>query len=41
MKKNYDKDWEEKTLQLNYEDILLDKKRSKSNIVIRKVAKAY
>lgn len=37
--KNYKKDWEEKAFQLDYEEFILDKKKSKSRIDVKKVFK--
>ncbi|VBB18108.1 packaging ATPase [Yasminevirus sp. GU-2018] len=38
-KKNYKEDWEEKAFQLDYDEFLLDKKKSKSRIDVKKVFK--
>jgi hypothetical protein len=38
-KKNYDEDWKEKGFQVDYEEYLLDKKRSKGRIDIKKLFK--
>jgi len=38
-KKNYKTDWEEKSFQVDYEEYLLDKKKSRSRIDIKKVFK--
>jgi hypothetical protein len=38
-KKNYKEDWEEKSFQLDYEEYLLDKKKSKSRIDVKKMYK--
>lgn len=37
--KNYDKDWEEKAFQMDYEEYLLDKKKTKTSIVVKKMTK--
>ena len=37
-KKNYKDDWEEEADNIDYEEYLLDKKRAKSRVIIRKIA---
>lgn len=38
-RKNYDKDWEEREFQMNYEELLMDRRKSKSGIIVKKIAK--
>jgi hypothetical protein len=37
--KNYDKDWEEKHTQMDYDQIMLDRKRTKSTLTVKKIAR--
>jgi len=37
--KNYKKDWEEKSIQLDYEEYILDKKKSRSKLDVKKMYK--